>query len=342
LSASNHIYINGRFLCQTPTGVQKYALGICKSLQQKHPEFIIICPNKTHNNFGLKIKKTGIGKGLFWEQLWLPLFFLIHKNSLLINFCNTAPLLKKKQIVTVHDLAFLKDEAWFSRSFKTWYKFLIPRICKKSVMIITVSDFIKNEISNEFKIQLEKIKVIPNGVPEFCYDDLSSLPFKYLLLTGIYNPRKNASFVISQISEIKKRNYHLVGVGADADVFLKQKFIHDENLHLLNYLDDKEYFTLMKHADALIFPSNYEGFGIPILEALILGTPVIAPDIMEYRESFADLPLYYEAGNESSFIQSLDKINFNKSNVNDCSYLKNKYNFDKSAETLSIILKQLL
>jgi glycosyltransferase involved in cell wall biosynthesis len=339
LSTSNHIYINGRFLCQTPTGVQKYAIGICKALQKNHPGVIIICPNKTHNNFGLRIKKSGIGKGFFWEQVWLPWFFLFRKQSLLINLCNTAPLLKRKQIVTVHDLAFLKDKKWFSPTFRNWYKFLIPRICERSVMIITVSDFIKNEISNEFKIHLEKIKVIHNGIPEFCFDDRRPFPFRYLLLTGIYNPRKNASFVISQLPEIKKRNYHIVGVGADENLFLKPIFQPDENLHLLKYVDDKKYFTLMKHADALVFPSEYEGFGIPVLEALCLGTPVIVPDIEVYRESFCDLPMYYPAGDENGFLNVLDNINIKKLHINELSDLKNKYTFDKSAEMMLGIVK---
>ena len=147
------ILINGRFLCQKATGVQKYALGISLALQKKHTEIVVVCPNNTKDLYGLKVKKTGYGNGFFWEQIWLPFFLLFHKKSLLINFCNTAPLLVKNQIVTIHDLAFLKNNQWFSSSFRRWYNFLIPRLCHRSLKILTVSEFIKKEISVEFKIQ---------------------------------------------------------------------------------------------------------------------------------------------------------------------------------------------
>jgi glycosyltransferase involved in cell wall biosynthesis len=171
------------------------------------------------------------------------------------------------------------------------------------------------------------------------FDEIKPFPFKYIFLTGIYNPRKNASFAISQLPELKKRNYHIVGVGADMEFFGNIEFIRDENLHLFKYVDDKNYYSLMKHAEALVFPSGYEGFGIPVLEALILRTPVIVPDLKVYRESFDELPLYYEADNAKSFLSSLDKIDCYQPDINELSHLKNKYTFDKAADILSDIIK---
>jgi glycosyltransferase involved in cell wall biosynthesis len=182
--------------------------------------------------------------------------------------------------------------------------------------------------------------VVPNGVPEMEIDEIKPFPFRYLFLTGIYNPRKNVSFVISQLSELKKRNYHIIGVGADEKLFGNTEYKQDENLHILNYVDDKKYYTIMKHASALVFPSGYEGFGIPVLEALILGTPVIVPDLEIYRESFGELPLYYDAGNAKSFIESLGKINNYQPDINELLHLKNKYTFDNAAEILTDIIKR--
>ncbi|MEI8203543.1 MAG: glycosyltransferase family 1 protein [Bacteroidota bacterium] len=334
MSGTSPIYINGKFLCQKATGVQKYALGISLALQKQHPDIEVLVPKGKNHHNGLQVKERGWGSGFIWEQIWLPLFLLFHRHSMLINFCNTAPLCVKNQIVTIHDLAFLHNKDWFSSAFRQWYRFLIPRICRKSKKIICVSEFIKKEICESDAVAADKIMVIPNGVPEMEFDEQKPYSFNYLLLTGIYNPRKNAQFVLSLLPEIKKRNFHIVGVGAKTDIFGKAEFPADECLHLLEYVDEKQYYSLLKHADALLFPSEYEGFGIPVIESLMLGTPVIVPDVEVYRESFADLPLYYSASDANSFIKALEKINNYKPASKELLFLKNKFNFDASAETL--------
>lgn len=131
MTNSTRFYINGKFLCQKGTGVQKFALGVSLVLQKTHPEIVVICPNGKYNAHGLTVKRSGLGSKFFWEQIWLPLFILFHPHSILINFCNTAPLLIKRQIVTIHDLAFLKDKTWFNSLFRLWYKFLIPEFVNK-------------------------------------------------------------------------------------------------------------------------------------------------------------------------------------------------------------------
>jgi len=342
VSSIRKVYINGRFLCQEATGVQKFASGISRSLQKNNPEFIIIAPKGIPDLQGLRVKQTVWGGGTFWEQLWLPLFLWFHPGSVLINLGNTAPLVRRRQLVTIHDLAFLKDKSWFSPAFRRWYRFLIPRICKKSIAVLTVSTVIKNEIANEYAVADKKIKIIPNGIHEMEFDEQKPYPFRYLFMTGIYNPRKNAAFIISLLPEIKKWNYHIVCVGADAGIYGNTGFVQDDHLHLLKYLDDKHYNTLMKHAEALIYPSEYEGFGIPVLEALILGTSALVPDIPVYRESFGTLPIYYAAGNQASFLESLETLNNKKPTNEESVFLKNKYNFDKSAAILADIIKQYL
>jgi glycosyltransferase involved in cell wall biosynthesis len=339
LKSQLRIFINGKFLSQKATGVQKYALGISMALQKINPDIIVLAPTGNYDTSKLVIKQFKFGRGLMFEQVWLPLFVLFHKNSLLINLCNTAPLLLKKQIVTIHDLAFLKNEAWFSSSFRRWYSFLIPKLCKRSLAILTVSEFIKNEIIAEYSVSPEKITVAPNGIPEIVFDEEKPFSFRYLMLTGIFNRRKNSSFVLSLLPAIKKMNLHIVGIGSDADIFGENKLPEDDYLHILNYIDDRKYYTLLKHATILIFPSDYEGFGIPVLEALEMETPVMVPDMPVYRESFGGLPIYYSANNAEDFLKKLNNINKGESPKKDEAFLKNKFNFDKSAMKVSEIIK---
>ncbi len=340
MATNPRVYINGKFLCQQATGVQKFAFGLSQELQAKHPEIIAIMPKGKHPHRGLLVTKFGYGTGFFWEQIWLPLFLLFHPNAVLISFCNTAPLLIKKQIVTVHDLAFRKNKDWFSASFRLWYNYLIPRLCKRSLQIITVSEFSKKEICDAYNASSDKIHVVPNSVPIMDYDEQRPYPFPYLLLTGIFNPRKNAAFALSHLPEIKDKGFHIVGVGMEADIFGKTTFPKDENVHILNAVDDRQYYTLMKHAEALVFSSEYEGFGIPVLEALVLGTPAIVPDVAVYRESFGDMPLYYDAGDAKMFLQALDNIKIHKPTTNTVDNLKNKFNFDAAENILAEIIKQ--
>ncbi len=340
------IYINGRFLCQTTTGVQRYARGLSNALQQSHPEVILLAPRKSAYIQGLAIKRIGLGSGVFWEQFWLPLYLLFRKRPLLINLCNTAPLLRKRQIVCIHDLAYLKDHGWFHNSFRSWYSFLIPRISKRSKALITVSESMRKEIQLSLSVPMDKINVVPNGLPEITFEKDYELQFPYLLLTGVFNPRKNAQFVLAQRSEIKKRGLHIVCIGSEADIFGNIEITQDEHIHWFKYVEDGRYYSLIKQAQVLAFPSEYEGFGIPILEALILGTPVIAPDLEIYRESFATLPNYYKKGDTQSFLNALDEILLKKSKVSDASYLKILHNFEASSERLwelilLLITKQL-
>lgn len=323
------------------TGVQKYALGLSLALQKQHPEIRVLCPCGTDQTFGLNLKKSGRGGRFFWEQCWLPIFLLFHPGYRLINLCNTAPLLVKKQVVTIHDLAFRREPQWFSRPFAAWYNFMIPPICRRSQHILTVSEWIKNEIAQTYALPLQKISVVPNGLPQMDYDDTRPYPFRYLLMTGVFNPRKNADFIFSNKEALFKRNFHIVGIGDKSAIYGQSGQENHPDLHILDYVDDKTYYTLLKHADALIYPSLYEGFGIPVLEAIALGTPVIVPDIPQYRESFAGCPLYYLPGNFDDFLQKLDKIKNYNSPVQDISDVQKRYTFDVSAAGLFSVLNSL-
>jgi len=338
MTVSKRVYINGRFLTKNATGVQKYALGLCKQLQIMNIDYLIIAPNGYYDNYGLQIKKTIFGGGFLWEQLFLPFYLWLHKGGILINLCNTAPLIYKNQLVTVHDLAFEKNKKWFHAFFSIWYSFLIPHLCKRAKGVITVSEFIKNEIIETYGICSDKITVIPNSIPDMVYEEERPFQFRYIFLTGVYNPRKNNLFVINLINELSKMDYHIVAVGDDAGIYNKLSFTQDNKLHILKYTDDRLYYTLLKHAECLIYPSEYEGFGIPVLEGLVLGVPVLLPDMTFYHEIFGDLPLYYKQGDAESLLNKLKEINIYKTEVKDINILKNKYNFTASANMLQNLI----
>lgn len=334
------LYINGKFLTQQSTGVQAYAIGILEAMKRQNIAFEVLVPKSVPLSDRFNMKHIGsFSNANIWEQCYLPRHINKQPHSILINLCNSAPLLAKNQIVTIHDLAFeQKGVNWFSNKFKKWYRFLIPKIAKSARVIFTVSEFSKQEIISHYKINKEKIRVIPNGLNTHIHVAPRQIDGDYILLIGGNNPRKNAISVIAQIEAIKKLGYKLVILNSENAVFNSfDKTKHSSIIHL-DYTTQEHYYSLIKYAKALVYPSLYEGFGIPILESLCLQTPVICSDLLVFRESFENLPIYFNTSDPSDFFSALERLY--TSTISDLAVekLKQKYSFD---ESVSLILKTL-
>ena len=128
------IYINGKFLSQNLSGVQRYASDFCNTLKVKNKYLILAPRSVTYNSFhNITIKRIGFSGGHFWEQIELPLYlFFNSKKNILVNLCNLAPIFYKNNIVVIHDLAFLRNPNWFSWKFSLLYKIFIPIIAKNA------------------------------------------------------------------------------------------------------------------------------------------------------------------------------------------------------------------
>ncbi len=332
------LVINGRFLTQPASGVQNFAAGIVTALEKEKIDFELLVPPSqiTHSHKNVKI--SGPKNGFLWEQFFLPRYVKKQKNTLLLNLCNAAPVNLSDQIVTIHDLAFEQKSNWFKPLFKKWYQFMIPRICRNSKMIFTVSGFSKNGIISHYHIPENKVMLIPNGLPEMRIGIGPVVQGNYLLMTGADNPRKNAMSVIQHIGLIQQKGYKLVVLKNNAAVFATVALPEHPAIVYLNDVTNAEYFFLLKNAKALIYPSLYEGFGIPVLESLCLGTHVIASELDVFRESFGDLPVYFQPGDAGSFEKALEMIEKKEIPAAAIEQLKNNFNFDHAA---SQVLKHL-
>lgn len=297
---TNLVIVNARFLTQPITGVQRFAIEISKQLREDESlDVKFLTPqNILHRDLAKDLGAITIGhyKGHFWEQLSLPSYLKSIGNPLLLNFCNTGPIRYYNSIVTIHDLAFLVHPEWFSLKFRMVYRYLIPKLARISKGVITVSDFSKREIINRIDIPEKKIKVVYNCFPL----SMGSMKAKisqtdFILFVGSLDRRKNIQNVIRSLEYLPEK-LNLKIVGGNADSFNKQKYYIPKQIQrrikFEGYVSDRDLNILYNNAKVFVYPSFYEGFGIPPLEAQAFGCPSVVSDIPVFREVFRDSVVY--------------------------------------------------
>lgn len=344
------VYINGRFLTQRMTGAQRYALEMTKAIDgligsdiiSKDIEYFVIAPSNTlylpelHN---IKIIRKGRLCGHAWEQIELPFYTM---DGFLINFCNCAPLMKRNQTVTLHDAASSAMPRALSWKFRAWYKFLFIWLGKSLNTIFTVSEFSKKELNKYYSIPLNKIHVTYNGIDHIkrIKEDESIISRKglnnknYVLAVSSLNPYKNFPLILEVARYMPDVEFIIAG-GSNAKVFKNVGLNVPANARFIGYVSDEELMALYRHASVFVYPSLYEGFGIPPLEAMACGCPVVVSDIEVFHEVYGDSVEYCGCHNISQWVDALTKI-VNKKNVS--SDLKNyqccKYIWKEQANRL--------
>ncbi len=304
------LYINARFLTQRITGVQRFAIEISKRLMKKYPNIKFIAPNNiVHADLAKELDVVKIGKrrGHLWEQIDLPKFLKKEGSPLLINFCNTGPALYSNTIVTVHDLAFLENPSWFNKTFYLYYKNLVPFIIKRATLVLTVSEFSKKEIVNKLKVIPSKVRVINNGVDKEFVSDTKGVYSKYVLYVGSLDPRKNMYRLLKAAKHLPS-DYKLIVVGGTAKSFAEEDHQQLSNkIDFVGYVSDERLVELYNKACAFVYPSQYEGFGIPPLEAQAIGVPIVISDIPVFREIFNCSAIYFDPYSVVSIGEGLTK-----------------------------------
>lgn len=309
------IYVNARFLAHPITGVQRYALEISKQLVKLLPKIKLLAPQKIIHHeaaraFGVEL--IGDHSGHTWEQIDLPLFLKKNGSPLLVNLANTAPLLYPNKVTTLHDVAFERFPENFTRKFRLAYQLATPRILKSSRKIMTVSEFSKREICELYNTQPDKVCVIPNAVADSFRRVASPVRERYLLAVSSLNRQKNFHGLVEAFGQLTQSTHKLYIVGSlnknFADPGLVRKIESDARIKLLGRVSDEDLVTLYSGADAFIFPSFYEGFGLPPLEAQACGCPVIASNTASLPEVCRDSALYcspYDTNDIAEKIQLL-------------------------------------
>lgn len=327
------IFINGKFLCQRVTGVQRYAIEIVKRLDflcKQDIDISILIPDVNYLITHIELNNIKIitinGKpNYFWEQITLPRYCKKHKCDKLLNLCNVAPIFFPG-MCTIHDVAYIDAKKGYNFKQVLIYKLINKLNAKRYKRIFTVSNTMKERIEKIYKVS--DIIVTYNG-----YEHLSNvakikpeidIPSKFYFSLGSINPNKNFQAIINLAKKNPLETFLIVG--GNNNFFKKEKIIIPNNVRFTGYLKDEEISYLYQNCNAFLFPSNYEGFGIPPLEALINGcNKVICNDIPVLRELYSDYVFFHDFNHKD--------LNLNKIEPKyiDNEKLKSKFNWETSA-----------
>lgn len=303
------IYINGRFLTQRITGIQRYSREVLNALDQeicvrpelKRFEWVLVTPPKAiiPNVKAISVDVLNGLNGNLWEQISL---YRKTRSGTLVSFGSTGPLLHRRQLITIHDASVYRVADAFNWRFNLWYKFLIPRIIRQSKTLLAVSEFAKGESIKFYGASDAKVSVTREGwqhldrIHASSNGEIASLvgnrPF--VLAVSSPTPNKNFGVVVEAMEMMGKTPFDFVVAGSiDPAVFSKVPRALKRTKYL-GYVTDEQLKGLYRSALCFVFPSRYEGFGIPPLEAMAMGCPVIASDIAAVKEVCGDAVRYFD------------------------------------------------
>jgi glycosyltransferase involved in cell wall biosynthesis len=219
------------------------------------------------------------------DALWYPRLRVagvdvLHCPSFRGPFASSVPL-----VVTVHDLAVLREPSWFNRWTRTYSRFAVPRVVRTAARVIAVSEFTKRELVDLLAVDEAKIRVVPNAVEDVFTPDGPAADGDYVLAVGTLEPRKNleriAAAVDGELRVVGARGWG--GVRPPRDVTW------------LGEVSDEELARLYRGARCLVYASLYEGFGLPVAEALACGCPVVTTAGSAMADVAGDDAVYVDA-----------------------------------------------
>lgn len=297
------LHINGRFLMQRQTGVQRFAGETVRAIDRLLVDDPAVAarwrrvvlwtpPGVSAPSAGRpleRIETRAAGRffrsGYGWEQVDLP---LLSRGGVLLNLCNLGPLTKRRQVVVVHDATPRVSPESFTRGFCLAYRTLVPALGRIAGRIVTISDFSRREIARWYGIPYARIALCGEGADHILVPPaepailerhgLATSP--YFLAVGVGSPNKNVDLVLAAFER----------AGLPAGVKLAMTGRRDERVHPvgdirtsdrvvhLGHVGDGDLRALYQSALALVYPSRYEGFGLPPVEAMACGCPVVISD----------------------------------------------------------------
>ena len=291
----------------------------------------------------IEVIREGKHTGKRFEQFELPKILRRYK-ALGINLCNSLPFTYPYGIACIHDIAFKTHPEFFTEKGDNremaFRKLLYKRAFDKCDAILTVSEFARKEILDNYKVK-GHISVTCNGWQHYRSDDMDNsiiekigqFPEYYFYMASL-SKNKNINWILDNARFNPDKYYVLSGRMLGEDANLKAL----PNVIYLGYVTDAEARALMHNCKAFLFPSIYEGFGIPPMEAMCMGARIVVGDIEVMHEIYGDSAVYVDTADAKVKIDDLmlawDKTHANSDYKNEVLKVLDRYSWKKSAECL--------
>lgn len=305
------IFINGRFLTQPVTGVQRYSLELMRAmdllLQQnifsQKMKLICLAPPEDFKHpawENIAVRKVGLNKGNLWEQIDLPLYA---RGQLLFSPANSGPWHYRNQAVTLHDASIFAIPDSYSKAFRAKYNFIFKQLSQRARLIFTDSNFSRRELARYLNLPPQRFTVIPLGCDHLdriqadaqILDQYNLKKDSYLLTVTNQSVHKNLGSLFKAL-KLANATITIVAVGEGGKHIFKKKEMPSfaPNVQMLGCIDDQQLKALYENALGFIFPSIYEGFGLPVLEAMRCGCPVLCSNAAALPEIATEAACYFD------------------------------------------------
>jgi glycosyltransferase involved in cell wall biosynthesis len=319
--SAQRVVINGRFLAQVHTGVQRYALETLRALDAllvEQPRLaarlnftLLLPPDAQQPQFAAIATQVVPGPaGHLWEQFSL---LRASRGTFLVNFNYSGPLLKREQLITIHDATVKAMPQAFSRSYRLVHNLMVALLGRSARALMTVSEFSRVELAQHFGLTRDDIIVGREGGEHAALpaDDAAVLARyglnsgAFVLGVGSVKPNKNYGLLGRAMRHLPDYPWPVAIAGAkDIGIFRDADAVPD-GFRFLGFVPDQDLAALYRHAAWFVFPSLYEGFGLPAVEAMANGCPVLAARAASIPEVCGDAAVYFDPNDPASLAAAL-------------------------------------
>jgi len=317
------LLMNGRFVTQGMTGVQRFAAEVARAAdalagEGAWPPTRVLVPPAWAGEAPfrhLPVERIGRLPGQAWEQAELP---RAARGTMLLSLGNTAPLLAgRRQAVVIHDAGVFDTPESYSLPFRAWYRVLHHALARIGARLLTVSEFSRTRIAHHLRLPRERLGVVHEGGEHILRPtaDTGVLtrhglePGRFALVVGTQAAHKNLAALGEAAGMLAERGMVLaVAGGAGTGLFRTGHGASGVGLRALGRVSDAELRALYEAAFCLVFPSRYEGFGLPPVEAMTCGCPVVAASAGAVPEVCGDAALWFDTDGPWPLTRTLARL----------------------------------
>ncbi|MCD0420821.1 glycosyltransferase family 4 protein [Rubrivivax sp. JA1024] len=324
------VAFNGKFLAQPTTGVQRFARQMLAALDAELvrapdspvSDWVVLTPPGVavpawRRLRSWTVREPAASASLHaWEQLALP---RAARDALLVSLAGSAPWFARRQIATLHDAAVFDQPEAYTPAFVGWYRRLFRRLGRRAERLFTVSAFSRQRLAQVLAVAPERFSLLPCGADHLdgvvaddaVFERLRLGGRRFVLAVGSENPTKNQAGLLRAWRRLEApESLCLVLVGGrNQRVFQRGGAAADPpGVVRTGWLPDAPLLALYRRAEALAFPSSYEGFGLPPVEAMRCGCPVLAARAASMPEVCGDAALYVDPADPADIAAGLRRL----------------------------------